>query len=52
MINGVAPQLHFLINDKHGKGLVVEYIKGKVRLYDVNSNVKVMTNATTYDCTL
>ncbi|APC91299.1 MULTISPECIES: choloylglycine hydrolase family protein [Francisella] len=49
MFNGVAPQLHFLITDKNGKGLVVEYINGKVKLYDVNSNVKVMTNAPTYD---
>ncbi|MBK2110663.1 choloylglycine hydrolase family protein [Francisella tularensis subsp. novicida FSC159] len=49
MINGVAPQLHFLITDRNGKGLVVEYIKGEVKLYDVDSNVKVMTNAPTYD---
>ncbi|MDE5041519.1 linear amide C-N hydrolase, partial [Francisella tularensis subsp. holarctica] len=49
MINGVAPQLHYLITDRNGKGLVVEYIKGEVKLYDDNSNVKVMTNAPTYD---
>jgi len=49
MINDVAPQLHFLITDRNGKGLVAEYIKGKVKLYDVNSNVKIMTNAPTYD---
>ena len=49
IINGIAPDLHFLITDKSGAGLVVEYIKGKVKFYDVNSNVKVMTNAPTYD---
>ncbi|AIT09020.1 choloylglycine hydrolase [Candidatus Francisella endociliophora] len=49
MIDGIAPEVHFLITDKSGAGLVVEYIKGKVKFYNVNSNVKVMTNAPTYD---
>ncbi|WP_150466524.1 linear amide C-N hydrolase [Francisella sp. SYW-9] len=49
MIDGISPEIHFLITDKSGAGLVVEYIDGKVKFYDVNSNVKVMTNAPTYD---
>lgn len=49
MVNGIDPQLHFLITDKTGQGLVVEYIKGKVKFYDVNTRVKVMTNSPTYD---
>ncbi|KEI35881.1 choloylglycine hydrolase family protein [Allofrancisella frigidaquae] len=49
MVDGISPELHFLITDKQGEGLVVEYVNGDVKLYDVNSNVKVMTNAPTYD---
>ncbi|WP_052251921.1 linear amide C-N hydrolase [Allofrancisella guangzhouensis] len=49
MVDGISPELHFLITDKQGNGLVVEYIDGEVKLYDLNSNVKVMTNAPTYD---
>ena len=49
MIDGISPEVHFLITDKSGAGIVVEYIDGKVKFYNVNSNVKVMTNAPTYD---
>ncbi|MED7819236.1 MULTISPECIES: linear amide C-N hydrolase [unclassified Francisella] len=49
MIDGISPEVHFLITDKNGAGLVVEYIDGKAKFYNVNSNVKVMTNAPTYD---
>lgn len=49
IIDGISPEVHFLITDKNGAGLVVEYINGKVKFYNVNSNVKVMTNAPTYD---
>lgn len=49
MIDGISPEIHFLITDKNGAGLVVEYIDGKAKFYNVNSNVKVMTNAPTYD---
>ena len=49
MVDGVMPEVHFMITDKGGKGVVVEYIKGQVEFYDVNTNVKVMTNAPTYD---
>jgi choloylglycine hydrolase len=49
MVDGVNPEIHFLITDKSGHGLVVEYINGEAKFYDVNSNIKVMTNAPTYD---
>jgi choloylglycine hydrolase len=38
--------LHFSIYDKSGKGLVVEYVDGKLFMYD---SVGVMTNSPTYD---
>lgn len=49
MVEGVMPEVHFMITDKSGKGIVVEYIKGQVKFYDVNTSVKVMTNSPTYD---
>lgn len=49
MIDGVSPQLHFLITDKDGKGIVVEYVNGKVKITNMNTKVKVMTNAPTID---
>ena len=49
MVDGVNPEIHFLITDKSGHGLVVEYINGEAKFYDVNSNIKVMTNGPTYD---
>lgn len=48
-VDGVVPELHFLITDKHGKSIVVEYIKGEPVFYNIKSNVKVMTNSPTYD---
>jgi choloylglycine hydrolase len=38
--------LHFAINDATGKGIVVEYVKGKLNVYD---SVGVMTNSPSYD---
>jgi choloylglycine hydrolase len=38
--------LHFSIFDANGKGIVVEFIKGKLVVYD---NVGVMTNSPSYD---
>ncbi|MGQ4005436.1 choloylglycine hydrolase family protein [Francisellaceae bacterium CB300] len=49
MVDGVMPEVHFMITDKSGKGVVVEYIKGQVKFHDVDANVKVMTNSPTYD---
>ncbi|SKA13048.1 choloylglycine hydrolase [Enhydrobacter aerosaccus] len=39
--------IHFVFNDRSGNGIVVEYVKGEVR---INDNVAhVLTNAPTYD---
>jgi len=48
MVDGVMPEVHFMITDKSGKGIVVEYVKGNAEFHDVNTSVKVMTNAPTY----
>ncbi|MHB1949125.1 MAG: linear amide C-N hydrolase [Gammaproteobacteria bacterium] len=38
--------LHFSIFDSTGKGIVVEYVEGKLHIYD---NIGVMTNSPSYD---
>jgi len=38
--------VHFSIFDKSGKGVVIEYVKGKLNVYD---HMGVMTNSPTYD---
>ncbi|AFJ43363.1 choloylglycine hydrolase family protein [Francisella orientalis] len=48
-VNGVVPELHFLISDKSGSAIVVEYVKGEVHFYQLELDLKVMTNAPTYD---
>jgi choloylglycine hydrolase len=49
MVDGVSPQLHFLITDKAGKGIIVEYVDGKIKITPMDTKVKVMTNAPTID---
>lgn len=39
--------LHFMITDKTGSAIVVEFVDGQMKIYD--KNVGVMTNAPTYD---
>ncbi|MBS0521693.1 MAG: choloylglycine hydrolase family protein [Proteobacteria bacterium] len=39
--------LHFVFNDRSGKGIVVEYVKGEVQIHDNVAHV--LTNAPTYD---
>lgn len=46
MDNATFP-LHFSIFEPSGKGLVVEYVGGKLSVYD--NNIGVMTNSPTYD---
>lgn len=41
------PLLHFMITDKSGKSVVIEYVGGKTVVYD--KNYQVLTNAPTYD---
>jgi choloylglycine hydrolase len=38
--------LHFSVFDNSGKGIVIEYVKGKLNVYD---HIGVMTNSPTYD---
>jgi choloylglycine hydrolase len=47
-IDGVPLLVHYYILDKNGKGLVVEFNKGKMTVYDVNTKVQVMANAPSY----
>jgi choloylglycine hydrolase len=39
--------LHFAIHDASGKGIVVEYVKGELTIYD--NEIGVLTNSPTYD---
>ncbi len=41
------PTLHFVFVDRTGAGLVVEYVKGELRMHDNAAHV--LTNAPTYD---
>ena len=47
-IDGVPLLVHYYILDKNGKGLVVEFSKGKMTMYDVNTKVQVMSNSPSY----
>lgn len=44
--NAVFP-IHFSIYEASGKGIVVEYVKGELHIYD--NHIGVMTNSPTYD---
>ncbi len=46
MGNMIFP-LHAIIHDAHGKGIVVEFVGGKMRIHD--NNLGVATNSPTYD---
>ncbi|MFC4892020.1 linear amide C-N hydrolase [Pseudofrancisella aestuarii] len=48
-VKGVVPEVHFLISDKSGNAIVVEYVKGEVHFYNPELDVKIMTNSPTYD---
>ena len=41
------PTIHFVFNDRSGKGIVVEYVKGELQISDNVAHV--LTNAPTYD---
>lgn len=43
----VEPSIHFLISDKSGANIVVEFINGQMRIFD--KTVGVMTNSPNYD---
>jgi choloylglycine hydrolase len=43
----VEPSIHFMISDKSGQTVVVEFINGEMRLFD--QTAQVLTNSPTYD---
>ncbi|MBF0320823.1 MAG: choloylglycine hydrolase family protein [Nitrospirae bacterium] len=45
MLNQI-PQLHFVLHDKTGKSIIIEYTKKQLHIYD--NDVKVMTNSPDY----
>lgn len=44
---GMAPPAHYLVTDPSGKAIVIEYLKGKLTIFD--APLGVITNAPTYD---
>jgi choloylglycine hydrolase len=44
---GVAPPLHYLVTDPTGKAVVIEYLKGELKIFD--APLGVITNAPNYD---
>lgn len=43
----VQPSIHFMITDKTGKNIVVEFIHGKMTIF--NDSIGIMTNSPNYD---
>lgn len=43
----IEPTIHFLISDKSGKTVVIEFIKGEMRIFDTTAEV--LTNSPNYD---
>jgi choloylglycine hydrolase len=46
-VNNITLPIHFAIYDASGKGIVVEYVNGKLNIFD--NKIGVMTNSPTYD---
>ncbi len=44
---GIAPPLHFLVTEPSGKAIVMEYLKGELKIFD--APLGVITNAPSYD---
>ena len=44
---GFAPEAHFIVSDASGKSMVIEYVGGKLTLYD--APLGVITNSPTFD---
>jgi choloylglycine hydrolase len=44
---GIAPPLHYLVTEQSGKAIVIEYLKGELKVFD--APLGVITNAPTYD---
>lgn len=44
---GIAPPLHFLVTEPSGKAIVIEFLKGEMKIFD--APLGVITNAPSYD---
>jgi choloylglycine hydrolase len=44
---GIAPPLHYLVTEPSGKAIVIEYLKGELKIFD--APLGVITNAPSYD---
>jgi len=44
---GFAPPVHFIVTEPSGKGIVIEYLKGEMKIF--NAPLGVITNAPSYD---
>lgn len=44
---GIIPPLHYVVTDEMGNSIVIEYVDGKLTIYD--NKIGVITNAPTYD---
>lgn len=44
---GIVPPVHYVVHDASGKSIVIEYVEGKLHLYD--NVIGVMTNSPTFD---
>ena len=44
---GIAPPVHYVVHDASGKSIVIEYVAGKLHVYD--NVIGVMTNSPTFD---
>lgn len=46
-LDGTTPWLHFVVTDKPGDTLIVEFVGGEMRMHE--DTAQVLTNASTYD---
>ncbi len=44
---GIAPPMHYLVTDPSGKAIVIEFIKGEMKIFD--APLGVITNSPSYD---
>ncbi len=44
---GFAPEVHYIVSDASGKSIVIEYVGGKLNVYD--DPLGVITNSPTFD---
>ena len=44
---GIVPPVHYVVHDASGKSIVIEYVDGKLRVYD--NAIGVITNSPTFD---